>query len=358
MSFLARLIHRLRAALFPRKLEAELDEEIRFHLEMEAEKNQGLGMAEASARRAALRDFGGVGRAKEESREQRGLPRLDALLRDLRIAARSLRRTPGFAAVAVLTLGLGVGATTSIFSVVHAVLLDPLPFPEPGRLVVPQSVLVTGGDRWAVAYRDFQSWTQAGVFEHVAVYQSPELDVTGGLEPLRATAEIVSPDFFRVLGATPSLGRLFNPDEFQGAGALPVVISDGFWRRMGGTREILGREIRVTGEPGIVVGVLPPGRAWPAGADLWVPRRSPISADDLIPDNFVYGAVARLKAGVTLDATIGRLGPLSAAVSGEFSQKRKDVRVTATPFRDWLVGPQLTRSLWVLLGATNDEPHA
>ncbi len=351
MSPFTRLYRRLKTVLFPRTMEAELDEEIRFHLDMEAQKNRGLGMDEAVARTAAIKEFGGVGRTKEESREQRGLPRLESLMRDLRIAARSLRRTPGFAFVAVLTLGLGVGATTAIFSVVHAVLLDPLPFPEPGRLVVPQSVLATGGDRWAVTYRDFQSWTQAGVFEHAATYQSPELDVTGGPEPLRATVEVVSRDFFAVLGVRPALGRLFSPDDYQPGGAVPVVISDGFWRRLGGTRNVVGREVHVTGVAGTVVGVLAPGQGWPNGGDVWVPRRAPVSADDLGPDNFVYGAVARVKAGTTLDATIERLTMLSAGVSQEFPQKRKDVRVTATPFREWLVGPQLTRSLWVLLGA-------
>jgi predicted permease len=351
MATLTELLHRLRSFFRRPRQEVELDQEIRFHLEMEAEKNRRRGMSSEQAADTALRDFGGVARTKDESRDQRGFPRLEELLRDLRIAARSLRRTPGFAAVAVLTLGLGVGATTAIFSVVHAVLLDPLPFPTPHRLVVPQSVLVMGRDRWAVTYRDFLSWTEAGVFEFAAIYQSPELDVTGGPEPLRATVEVVSPDFFRVLGVRPSLGRLFTPDEFQGAAAVPVVVSDGFWRRMGGTGDILGREIRVTGEAGTVVGVLPPGKEWPAGADLWVPRRAPVSADDLAPDNAAYGAVARLKAGTSLAATNARLAQLATQLAREFPQKRKDVSVAATPFRDWLVGPQLTRSLWVLLGA-------
>ncbi len=351
MSPLTRLARRLRVALFPGKQEAELDEEIRFHLDMEAQKNQGLGMAESSARRAALREFGGVGRAKEESREQRGLPRLESLLRDLRIAARSLRRTPGFAIVAVLTLGLGVGATTAIFSVVHAVLLDPLPFPEPDRLVVPQSVLVSGGDRWSVTYRDFQSWTESGVFEHAAIYQSPELDFTGGAEPLRATVEVVSQDFFHVLGVRPASGRSFSADDFQDAGALPVVISDGLWRRLGATRDILGRQVRVSGTAGTIVGVLAPGQGWPTDGDLWAPRRTPVSADDLAPDNQVYSAVARLKAGASLTGTDQRLAQLAARLEQQFPQKRKDVSIAAIPFRDWLVGPQLTRSLWVLLGA-------
>jgi predicted permease len=351
MSPILRLYRRLRAALFSGHRESELDEEIRFHLEMEAQKNRELGMTDDSARRAALRDFGGVSRAKEGSREQRGLPRIESLARDLRIAARSLRRSPGFAFVAILTLGLGVGATTSIFSVVHAVLLDPLPFREPERLVVPQSVPVTGGDGWAISYRDFRSWSEAGVFEHVAFYSSPELDVTGGAEPMRATVEVVSRDFFTVLGVRPALGRLFAPDDYQRGASIPVVVSDGLWRRLGGTREVLGREIRVTGIAGTVVGVLAPGEGWPVNGDLWVPRLAPVSRDDLAPDNFGYGAVARLKPGADLPATIERLGRLAAQVAQEFPQKRKDVSVTATPFRDWMVGPLLSRSLWVLLGA-------
>jgi putative ABC transport system permease protein len=351
MAILTELLHRLRSFFRRPRQEAELDQEIRFHLEMEAEKNRRRGMSSELAATTALRDFGGVARTKDASRDQRGFPRLEELLRDLRIAARSLGRTPGFTAVAVLTLGLGVGATTAIFSVVEAVLLRPLPFPQPERLVVPRSMRRGSNERWAVAYRDFQSWREAGVFEHVALYQSPELDVSGGTEPLRATVLVVTDEFFAVLGTRAALGRLFTSDDYRAGGNVPVVLSHGLWQRLGGRPEIVGREIRVTGVTGTVVGVTGVGEQWPVEADLWVPKRSPVTADDLGPDNYIYHGIARLQPGVTLAVTRSRLDRLATDIERSFPAKRDGVTVTVTPARDWMVGPELTRSLWVLLGA-------
>ena len=352
MRFLTELAHRVRSLLLRQRRESELEQEIRFHLEMEAEKNRRLGMSGTQARDSAVRDFGGVARTKDESRDQRGFPRLEELLRDLRIAARSLRRTPGFAAVAVVTLGLGVGATTAIFSVVEAVLLRPLPFPAPDRLVVPRSMLrKDDGSRWNVTYRDFRSWREASVFEHVALFQRPELDVSGGAEPMRATLLLVSDDFFATLGVTPARGRLFLSDDYRPGGLIPVVLSDGLWRRLGSPASLAGLKFRVTGRAATVVGVLAPGEGWPADADLWVPRRSAVSRDDLAPDNFIYWSIARLKPGQSLATTTARLAQLAATVERDFPAKRTGVSVTALPLRNYVVGAELTRTLWVLLGA-------
>jgi putative ABC transport system permease protein len=352
MTSFTELLRRVRSLFRHRVREAELDQEIRFHLEMEAEKNRRLGMPVDAAARSAARAFGGVARTKEESREQRGFPRLEELLRDLRIAGRSLRRTPAFTAVAVLTLGLGVGATTAIFSVVEAVLLRPLPFPASDRLVVPRSMLrADDGSRWNVTYRDFRNWRDAGVFEHAALYQRPELDVSGGAEPIRTTLLVVTEEFFATLGVRPARGRLFQPDDYRPGGLIPVVLSNGLWRRLGSPANLAALKLRVTGIPAAVLGVLAPGEGWPQDADLFVPRRSAVSQDDLAPDNFIYWSIARLKPDQTVEATRARLDQLASAVERDFPAKRTGVTVTAQPLRDYLVGAELTRTLWVLLGA-------
>ena len=345
------LWRRLRSLLGGRRREPDLEAEVRFHLDMETEHNQSRGMTQAEAGRVARRDFGPVAGIKEAAREARGFPRLSEWLRDLRVAARSLGRSPGFTAVAVLTLGIGVGATTAIFSVVEAVLLRALPFPEPERLAIPQSVVRTGSEGRSVTYRDFQSWQEAGVFERVALYEWREADLAGSGIPLRTTGVEVTRDFFPVLGSTPLRGRFFVAEDFAGAGAVPVVLSFGLWQRLGAPADILGRSVKLRGASGAVVGVTRPGEEWPVGAELWTARRNPFDESDLEPSNFIYQAVARLKPGTSFETVRGRLDVLARELEQTFPNKRKDITNTVTPAREFLVGPALSRSLLIMLGA-------
>ena len=349
---LGELWRRLRSLVFARSREPELDQELRFHLEMEAEHNQQRGMTGDAARRAARRDFGPVARIKEEAREARGFPWLSEWLRDLRFAMRSLGRTPGFTLVAVLTLSLGVGATTAIFSVVEAVLLRALPFPEPERLVVPRTALRTGAERDPpVSYGDFVTWRDAGVFETVALYEDRAFDVAHGGIPVRAAAVEVTSEFFQVLGTTPARGRFFVQDDFTGSGTAPVVLSYGLWQRLGASPEIVGSPIKVRGVTAVVVGVARPGEEYPVGAELWTARRTPFDESDLGPGNYIYMAIARLKPQSSIAAVRDRLDLLARDREGEFPIERKDITVTAVPVHAFVVGPFLTRSLWVMLGA-------
>src|SRR5688500_3384354 len=148
---------------------------------------------------------------------------MDTLLQDLRYSVRTLRGARGFAAIAVITLALGIGGTTAIYSVVDRVLLQPLPFPEPDRVVVPRSVDMKTGNDWSITYADFADWRDANVFEHVAVYAGSEIDLAGGAEPTRVFVTSVSPQYFGVLGVEPQVGRLLQPVDFP-VDANPVIV--------------------------------------------------------------------------------------------------------------------------------------
>ncbi|HEU4628479.1 MAG TPA: ABC transporter permease [Gemmatimonadaceae bacterium] len=340
----------------------DVDEELRFHLEMRARELIDAGLTPEAAWAEAERRFGAIPPIRDsciriDRRQRRRTLRaesLTAMLHDLRYALRTLRANPGFTTVAVLTLALGIGAATAIYSAVDGVLLRPLPFPHADRLVVPQSVRLGTDQRGIVTYRDFELWQQAGVFDGVAVYQLPEMDLTGAGDPVHTTAAFVTPDFFRVLGVRPLLGRLPQPDEFRPGADRPLVLSYGLWQRQfGGRPDVVGSTVRLSGTPVTVVGVLPRGLGWPREADIWYPLRYVSAPDDNFhePDNFMFHAVARLRADRTMAQTRGQMATLAADVARAFPAKREGAGMTAVPMRDWLVGPTLTRALWVLLGA-------
>ena len=339
---------------------ADVDDELRFHLEMRARELEAEGLDPTAARAAAERRFGDVAPVRDaclvidrrHQRRTRRTERMSDMLQDLRYALRSLRANLGFAAVAVATLALGIGATTAIYSAVDAVLLRPLPFAAPERLVVPQSGRVGTDDRWTVAHFDFRRWQEDAVFERVALYQVSELDLSGEGEPVRVEIASVTSDFFAALRVRPLLGRLPQPDELVPGGPRPVVLSHELWQRQfGGTRDVLGRTLRVGGLPALVVGVLPPGLGWPRDAQLWAPMSPEVATQETAPDNFAFSAVARLRDDRTLEQTNAALDGVAAQLAREFPAKREGVVVVARTMHDWLVGDRFHRALWVLLGA-------
>src|SRR5262245_28303051 len=196
---------------------------------------------------------------------------------DLRYAVRIMARSPGFTFVAVITLGLGIGANTAIYSVVHAVLLRPLPYEDPERLVVPSSVnSARGAENSNVTYADYLDWKRESVFEHVATIDDTvtSADLSGDdNEPERVSLALVTEDYFTVLRAAPLRGRLFQPDDYAASGAArKVVISDGLWkRRYGSDPEIVGKNIRLNGRVYPVVGVVEGKRTWPGDRDGSLP---------------------------------------------------------------------------------------
>src|SRR5262249_46107806 len=251
MTMLNKLRLRLRALFIKSKMEEELDEEVRFHLEREIEENIIRGMTPEEARYAAIRSFGGVERVKEESRDVRGIRLLEELRQDLRYGARMLLKHPGFTLVAVITLALGIGANTAIFSLVNAVLLRPLPFPEAGRLVqVWNTNLEKGITSFAITVRDYTNWRRRSqAFEHLAAYRFWTFTLTGGGEPEQLPGNNVSASFFSTLGVNPLLGRTFLPAEEQPGGAPVVALSHGLWqRRFGGDPGIINQTVMLDGK--------------------------------------------------------------------------------------------------------------
>src|SRR5262245_20811163 len=296
---------RLRALLFKSKMEEELDEEAQFHLEREIEENIVRGMTPEEARYAALRSFGGVERVKEESRDVRGVRLLEEIWQDLRYGARMLLKQPGFTLIAVITLALGIGANTAIFSVVNAVLLRPLPYRDPDRIVTVGHYRAMFDDDVVFGW-DFLEWRdQAKVFEQIAAYFSGTADLTGSGEPARLGAGFVSADLFTTLGVAPARGRAFMPNEDKPGGTPVVILSHGLWkRRFGADPQLIGRAITLDGQSRTVIGIMPPGFQFPEGLDLWMPLALNVSKELRHEPSTTSGlyVIARLKPGVPLEA--------------------------------------------------------
>src|SRR5262249_25168620 len=222
-----KLFHRLRMSLRRRKIENEMDAEMRFHLEMEAAKNLRRGMSEEEAGLAARRSFGGVEQVKEEYRDLSRFRRLEEFWQDARYGARMLLRTPGFTAVAALTLALGIGANTAVFSVVYATLLKPLPYPEAQKIYSVEIVIPGMQERVSslpVRIQDFLEWRKASTaFSSIAALRPDGWNLTGNGDPERVDGAQVSANFFEFLGVPPALGRGFSPEE-EVTGADRVVV--------------------------------------------------------------------------------------------------------------------------------------
>jgi putative ABC transport system permease protein len=264
------LLTRFRALFKREELESNLDEELKFHVEMKTRENAEAGMPPEAARTAALRQFGNVARTKENTRPAWTLPRLESILQDLRCGLRQLRRNPGFTAVAVLTLALGIGANTAIFSVVNAVVLRPLPYPQSDRLVWISEVipalnaeLAAGGDY--VDWRD-----QNKTLERMAAYDpAVSFNLTGRGTPARIHAAGVSANFFQTLGVDPQLGRSFTHEEDQPNGPHTVVLMQTFWQQyFGSDPQVLGKTVTLNSAPYAVVGVMPASFRFPGDAEI------------------------------------------------------------------------------------------
>ncbi len=260
MTWLRIFIHRLRGLFLKRKLERDLEDEIRSHLDMQIEDNLRLGMSPEAARYEALRKFGGVERVKESYRDRYSLSVVDSTLQDLRYALRMLRRSPGFTAVAVLTLGLGIGANTAIFSVIDAVLLKMLPVKNPERLVL----LSHANIRQVIAafpYKDYKRLRDHNqVFSGVLAYRTLRLTVSVDNQAEPAIAgQFVTGNYYSVLGVRAALGRTILPDDDR-PGEQPVcVISHNYWqRRFARDPAVVGKIIHLSGMPFTVIGVTPP----------------------------------------------------------------------------------------------------
>lgn len=255
---------------------------------------------------------------------------IDDLLRDLRYAGRSLRRSPGFATLVVLIMALGIGANTAVFSVVNTVLLKPLSYRDPDRIVALTNPLTNGETSTAlnvklVSIPNFQDWhDQSSSFEAMAYYQSFEASVMTGSAAEYAQTTKVSPEFFRAFAAEPVVGRLFTPEELRLGGGGALLISYAYWQsHFGGDPRVLGQTVRGLGRTLPIVGVLPPGFRFPDKTDLWYPvntiSREP-TAESRGGQN--YFAVGRLRPGVPLERAQTEMTAIASRLERQYRATR------------------------------------
>jgi len=346
-----------------RKLD-DFTSEIAAHIQLEIERLRERGLSEAEAQATARRSFGNLMHAEERFYESGRWLAWDHFWRDMRYALRMLRKSPGFTAIAVLTIALGIGATTAIFSVVDATLLHPLPYPQPEQLVTIQNDFPGAGARdVGMSVPEWQDLQRSGIFEYVSPAWFDENNLTGSCQPARVRLLIVAPSYFAVLGVKPQLGRAFNPEDHSPGLLEEVLISDGLWKRaFGSDPHILDTSVRLDTDLYRVVGVMPagfdaPGRtAEERNIEVWAATSF---YGTPLPDNpprnmrFLPTAVARLKPGVTIAQAQSRVDVLVASLQKEFPgdyplQSARSVRLV--PLQERVVG-NVRQSLILLLGA-------
>lgn len=332
-----------------RRREEELDEEVRSHLRMATQDRIERGETPEQAEASARREFGNVVLVKEVTREMWGRAWLRQFIQDLKYGLRTMRRGPGFTAVAVLTLALGIGANTAIFSVVNAVLLRPLAYRDPARLV---TVLHEG---WKpVAPANFLDWReQSRSFESIAAAQSWNLTMTGQGQPEQLNVLQTSAEMFHVLGVDAALGRTYTAGEDQPGREHVVVISHGFWqRRFGGSPDVVGRQVTLDGEPYTVVGVMPPdfqfAPFWATHAEAWLPLNLGQRVTDRRGQSL--RVFARLKSGVTQEQAQAEMETINKRLEEQYPRANEGLTVSVDPLHEKVVGKSRP-ALLVILGA-------
>ncbi|MGB0036790.1 MAG: ABC transporter permease [Candidatus Acidiferrales bacterium] len=343
----------LAASVFRRsRIDSELDEELRSHIQDRADDLERSGLHRAEAERRARIEFGGFQKFKEECREALGAHFLESLFQDLRFALRMLRRSPGFTAVAVLTLALGIGANTAIFSVVNSALLRPLAYPDPQQLylvreIVPQ--LAKFYPTLDANLPDFRIWRyQVHSFADVAISESTQADLTGAGEPEIIRGVRASANVFALLGAQTALGRTFRPEEDEPGHGQVVILTDAFWRnRFKSDPSAIGRSITLDGAPHEVIGILPASFRFPAvmggtgnNARLafFEPLNGPKAYEESLIGEFDFAAVARLMPGVTPEQALAELNVVQSQIAKQ-ANAGVDLQAALRPLESEVVGP-------------------
>jgi predicted permease len=349
MARLVEQVRRLRSVLRRRAIEDGLAEEIRFHLDHQTEKYIRAGMTPDEARRQAHIRFGGVERMKESTRDEFRASLLEDLLRDLRYGVRMLRRAPGFAAVAVLTLALGIGASTAVFSVVNGVLLRPLPYPDADRIVRVFQIDANGRRMGAASEPNYLDWKQrTRVFRAMAQTSAGPAPVAIGTETTMISGSSVSAEFFDVMGVRPVVGRAFQPDEHRLGAAPAAVISDRLWRMRLDRAPLETLRLRVSDTVYQVIGVMPASFDYPTGSDYWFPRELTPPQTSRTAHNWTV--VARLADGTTLNGAVAELSAVARSLKGQYGDGTWMSDATAVPLRDVLTATARP-TLLILLAA-------
>jgi len=334
-----------------RRLERDFAEELESHAAMLVEENLARGLSPEQARRRAFLQLGSMAQLREAYREQRGLPLLERVAQDLRYALRMFRKSPGFTVFAGAALALGIGATSAVFNIANAVLLRPLPYRDPSRLVMLwQDDTAYGFPRNNVSPWAFEQWRKRNqVFAGMAALTHDSFNLVGGGDPEYLHADTVTPNFFSVLGAGPALGRTFRADDGRPGAPLTTVLSYGLWvRRFGAQPQVMGQELLLNGAKYTVAGVMPRGFQFlDPEVDLWVPAQwTSAFIEDRKSDHFLT-VVARLGPGITER----RAGAAMALLGKQLAtDDMSDLTAVVVPMREQVAG-DMRPSLLVLLGA-------
>lgn len=331
-----------------RRIRSEIDEEMQFHIDQETAFNVSRGMTQADARRSALNSFGGVERYRSETRDARGFAGVDALLSDIRLSLRRLRRAPAYTAGVVSTFAIALAASTAIGALVYGVMLRPLPYTDPSRIVrvsvYTPGLNVNGSDQSAGTFVFFSERARS-----FALYggssENKGVAITDGDEPERATAAMITPSVFRILGTVPAAGRLFRDEDANASLDSPVLISYELWmRRFGGRADIEGKTIELNRRPRSILGVLPEGFDYPSrNAVIFYPERVESRTAGLA-DPYL-SVIARLAPGVSVDDAQAEVERLKSQIPERFPElsarafAESGFRVKVEPLRDAMVAP-------------------
>jgi putative ABC transport system permease protein len=350
MSVWRQLKHGLRVLIHRADSDQAVIDEAEDFIDRRAEEFMTRGLSPEEARRAALLECGNVSRIRDDVRSHGWENSVETLFADLRYAVRRLRSSPGFTAIAIITLALGIGANAAIFSLVDAVLLKPLPYPRPEKIVT-VSEKNPFGVRNFISTLNFLDWKEQNrCFQFLSAIANDTVTLTGSSRPQELNVQRVSPSYFKALGVGATLGRTFAPDEDQVGKDEVVVLSDGIWRsRFGGDPEVVGRDITLDSKNYKIIGVLPAGtfdRTW---AVVWLPLT--FTPADMTRNYHWLTTIARLESGVTLEQARAQMDTLGASIAALYPDSNKGWGVTVDPYIDQVVAPQLRRSLWVLLAA-------
>ncbi len=349
MSWATVVAARLRGLFEHKRLERELDEEVRFHLEMQIEDNLKAGMNPAEARYAAMRSFGGLERMKETYRERRTFALVETTAQDLRYAVRTLRKSPGFTMTAVAVLALAIGANTAMFSVLNAVLLRPLPYRSPEQLAMlwtedPTQNLREGRS----ALWDVEQWrSQSQSFADMATFDAVSTMLTGADGVEQIVGASISPNLLPLLGVRPVLGRSFSTEEAEQRQRL-VLISHRFWQaRFGGSHDALGATLVLNGFPCQIIGILPADfQIARLDADVWEPHTSRQS----VRGAETWFVVGRLRPTVTFDQAQAEMSAVARRLNDQLPAAERNRGISVVPLSLYMVGPQSRLALWMLGG--------
>ncbi len=338
----------LRTLIRWRSFEPQVTKELQFHIDEQVDEYIAAGLPPDEARRRAHVDFGGMQQTKERCREVWIVPSLESVWQDVRYGARMLFRNPGFTAVAVLTLALGIGANAAIFSVVYGVTLRPLPYADATRLVVLHGTHPERGQGTSsTSQRDFDDWhEQATSFESMAQFAYWTFNVTGRAIPERMLGGRVGGAFFETLGVEAMLGRALTAADDRGGREFVAVLAHGAWQRVfGGDRNVIGRSVTLNGRPHTVIGIMPPSFRFPAeNVELWAPIGDQLDGTERA-SRFLL-SLARLADNTSVAAAQREMDVIAQRLANDYPDSNADWSVTVVTAQDTIVGATCVPLSW------------